>query len=179
MADQTVIRFDANGDPETGLQPWDPIPAEIVTSGDPVQRGHTYFSTANDRLTAGVWDCTAHDEAKGPYEVDEFMVLMEGSLDIENGEEIQMREILFAPGWTAPRHYHNSDLFIYVVSGSFEVDMEGEGLETYTTGQALRMRPNTPMDARNSSDKEPLKLAVFQVGSPDSAFVVPVETPNE
>jgi uncharacterized cupin superfamily protein len=84
MADQTVILFDADGDPETGLQAWDPIPAETVTSGSPAQRGHTCFSAHNNRITAGVWDCTAHDEAKAPYAVDEFMVLLEGSLDIEN-----------------------------------------------------------------------------------------------
>ena len=102
-------------------------------------------------------------------------VLMRDALDLEIGEEIQVREILFAPGWTAPRHYHNSDLFIYVIAGEFEVDMEGTGLKTYTGGQVLRMRPNTPMDARNPSDVNPLKLAVFQVGNPDSAFVVPVD----
>ena len=90
-----------------------------------------------------------------------------------------MREIVFAPGWTAPRHYHNSDLFIYIVSGEFEVDMEGEGLKTYIEGQALRMRPNTPMDARNPSGTKSLKLAVFQVGNPDSPFVVPVEPQSE
>ena len=102
-------------------------------------------------------------------------VLMRSALDLEIGNEIQMREILFAPGWTAPRHYHNSDLFIYVISGEFEVDMEGSGLVTYTDGQALRMEPNTPMDARNPSAERPLKLAVFQVGNPDLPFVVPVE----
>jgi len=102
-------------------------------------------------------------------------ILMRGVLDLEIGEEIQMREILFAPGWTAPRHYHNSDLFIYVIAGEFEVDMEGAGLKTYTDGQALRMRPNTPMDARNSSEVNPLKLAVFQVGNPDSPFFVPID----
>lgn len=102
-------------------------------------------------------------------------ILKRSALNIENGEEIQMREILFAPGWKAPRHYHNSDLFIYVISGEFEVDMDGEGLKTYTDGQALRMKPNTPMDARNPSDTTSLKLVVFQVGNPDSPFVVPVE----
>ena len=63
----------------------------------------------------------------------------------------------------------------YVISGEFEVDMEGSGLITYTDGQALRMKPDTPMDARNPSADRPLKLAVFQVGNPDSPFVVPVE----
>jgi len=105
-------------------------------------------------------------------------VLMRSMLNVENGEEIQLREILFAPSWKAPRHYHNSDLFIYVISGEFEVDMDGEGLKTYTDGQAVRMKPNTPMDARNPSNTKSLKLAVFQVGNPDSPFVVPVGIQN-
>ena len=105
-------------------------------------------------------------------------VLMRSMLNVENGEEIQLREILFAPSWKAPRHYHNSDLFIYVISGEFEVDMDGEGLKTYTDGQAVRMKPNTPMDARNPSKTKSLKLAVFQVGNPDSPFVVSVGIQN-
>ena len=102
-------------------------------------------------------------------------ILNRSTLNVGHGDEIQVREILFAPGWKAPRHYHNSDLFLYVISGDFEVEMEGEGLKTYTTGQALRMKPNVPMDARNLSDTKPLKFAVFQVGNPDAPFVVPVE----
>ena len=118
--------------------------------------------------------CSAEPESAAqiePYN----NILMRSTLDFEIGNEIQMREILFEPGWKAPRHYHNSDLFIYVIAGEFEVDMEGIGLKTYTDGQVLRMQPNTPMDARNSSEVRPLKLAVFQVGSPDSPFVVPID----
>jgi quercetin dioxygenase-like cupin family protein len=126
-------------------------------------------------VTAG---CSA-DSEDAPL-VDPYNeILMRSALDVEIGEEILMREILFAPGWTAPRHYHNSDLFIYVIAGEFEVDMEGDGLKTYTDGQALRMKPNTPMDARNPSAVDPLKLAVFQVGNPDSPFVVPIDVRTE
>ena len=103
------------------------------------------------------------------------LVLQRDRLDLTNGDEIQVREAVFPPGWKAPRHYHNSDLFTYVVSGEFEVDMDGSGKQTYRGGQALRMKPNTAMDARNASDEVPLKLAVFQVGNPDSPFVVPVK----
>ena len=102
-------------------------------------------------------------------------ILDKYTLNIELGNEVQIREILFAPGWKAPRHYHNSDLFIYVISGEFEVDMQGEGLNLYSEGQALRMKPNTPMDARNPSETNSLKLAVFQVGNPDAPFVVPID----
>jgi len=118
-------------------------------------------------------NATAADTNKatiGPYN----HILEKFTLNIEHGNEVQIREVLFAPGWRAPRHYHNSDLFIYVISGEFEVDMEGEGLETYAEGQALRMKPNIPMDARNPSETNSLKLAVFQVGNPDAPFVVPI-----
>ena len=116
------------------------------------------------------------NESEGVPSIEPYNnILMRNALDFEIGNEIQMREILFAPNWKAPRHYHNSDLFIYVISGEFEVDMDGEGIKTYTDGQALRMKPNTPMDARNPNATTSLKLAVFQVGNPDSPFVVPVE----
>ncbi len=84
MPDQTVIKFNRNGDPETGLQPWDPIPAEFIASGTPTQLGYPFFTTSNGIITAGVWDSTPYEEVKGPYGVDEFMILLEGSLIIEN-----------------------------------------------------------------------------------------------
>jgi len=80
MTDQTVIKYDRNGHPEKGLTLWDEIPAEFIQSGNPVQHGHEYFSTAAGSITTGVWDCTAHQLKPGPYEVDEFMVVLEGSI---------------------------------------------------------------------------------------------------
>lgn len=84
MADLTVIKYDPYGDSETGLQTWDPIPREVIASGDPVQRGHQYFATDNDRVTSGVWDCTTHALKRDAYEVDEFMIVLEGSISIED-----------------------------------------------------------------------------------------------
>ena len=55
--------------------------------------------------------------------------------------------------------------------------MEETGKITYSSGQALQMKSGTVMDARNPSSKNSLKLAVFQVGKPNAAFVVPVEIP--
>ena len=51
--------------------------------------------------------------------------------------------------------------------------MEDTGRQVYTSGEALKMQPKTIMDARNVSATRPLLLAVFQVGAPDSPFVVP------
>jgi quercetin dioxygenase-like cupin family protein len=81
---------------------------------------------------------------------------------------------LFSPGWHAPDHYHNSDLFIYVLDGEFEVALEGAGPVVYGHGQALEMRTEAVMSARNVSATLPLKLVVFQVGHTEAPFVVPV-----
>jgi hypothetical protein len=102
MPDPKVIVFNRDGDPATGLQTWDPIAPEAIASGSPVQRGHVYFATDNDRLTAGVWDCTPFDEVRGPYGVDEFMLLLEGSLDIES-EDGSMQTFHAGDGFMIPK----------------------------------------------------------------------------
>jgi uncharacterized cupin superfamily protein len=102
MPDQTVILFDRDGDPQSGLQPWDPVAAESLVSGSPTQRGHTYFSTSNDRLTAGVWDAPAHVERRDAYSVDEFMFLLEGSLGIEN-EDGSIQTFRAGDGFVIPK----------------------------------------------------------------------------
>ncbi len=102
-------------------------------------------------------------------------VLFKSLIFEKDGKEVQIREALFPPNWKAPRHYHNSNLFIYVIEGEFEVELEGSEKVTYQKGEALQMNSGIEMEARNPSSKNSLKLAVFQVGNPDAAFVVPVE----
>jgi quercetin dioxygenase-like cupin family protein len=102
-------------------------------------------------------------------------VLFQSSIEPENGTDVLIREAYFPPGWEAPRHYHNGNLFIYVIEGEFEVTMEPDGKQVYLQGQALQMKPGVHMDARNPSNTNPLKLSVFQVGRPNDPFVVPAE----
>ena len=83
MADQTVIKFFANGPDDQGLGSWEQFPLDIVESGDPFQKGDEYFSIMDGRLIAGVWDCTANSLKFGPYTEEEFMVVLEGSIQIK------------------------------------------------------------------------------------------------
>jgi len=101
-------------------------------------------------------------------------VLFTSNIDKTDGSEVLIREAFFPPGWKAPRHYHNGNLFIYVIEGEFEVIMEPTGKMLYKSGDALQMKPGMEMDARNPSNTNPLKLSVFQVGKPNDPFVVPV-----
>jgi uncharacterized cupin superfamily protein len=69
----------ASGD---GLEDWGDIPAADLVSGSPKQRGRYYFNAPDIGLSAGVWDCTAFEGKRAPYSVDEFMMLLEGSVTV-------------------------------------------------------------------------------------------------
>ena len=102
-------------------------------------------------------------------------ILFKSQLTKDDGPEVQIREAYFPPGWKAPRHYHNSNLFIYIIEGEFEVELAGSEKIVYTKGQGTQMQAGIEMEARNASDTKSLKLAVFQVGNPDAPFTTPVE----
>lgn len=73
-----AVRFD----PNVTLEPWEEIPPQHLVSGTPRQRGHLYIDDKAHGLQAGVWDCTAMTAKMGPYSVDEFMLLLEGAVEI-------------------------------------------------------------------------------------------------
>jgi uncharacterized cupin superfamily protein len=75
-----VIRFEHDGPAGKGLDRWPAISPANIVSGTPVQNGHTYHENAGAGYTAGVWDCTPYTDRAGPYGVDEFMLLLEGTV---------------------------------------------------------------------------------------------------
>lgn len=107
---------------------------------------------------------------------DQYRRILQKSILTKSGDvEVLVREHLYPPAWKAPTHFHDGDLFIYVVEGEFEVVTEEGGLTVFGPGEALRMAAETVMDARNASDTGMLKLVIFQVGSPGGPFLVPVD----
>ena len=94
----------------------------------------------------------------------------------KNGDvEVLIREHVYPPSWQAPTHYHDGDLFIYVVAGEFEITTDEDGKVIYSSSEAMQMAAETIMDARNASNTEPLKLVIFQIGEPGGPFLIPVE----
>ncbi len=90
MSSPKIIRFEPNGPADTGLEPWDPIDPSGLEAGTPVQHGHIYHDDEALGYMAGVWDCTPMTEKFGPYAVNEFMLLLEGSVTMvdESGGEV-------------------------------------------------------------------------------------------
>lgn len=80
MNEPKITRMEPHGPTDTGMVEWDPIDPQSIESGSPVQRGHLYFNDDNLGLMAGVWDCTPFTGTMAPYDVNEFMFILEGSV---------------------------------------------------------------------------------------------------
>jgi quercetin dioxygenase-like cupin family protein len=66
-------------------------------------------------------------------------------------------------GWTGGRHYHTGPVYVYVLDGSFTIDEQGKERRTFRAGELYKEPIGIPMQARNLSASEPLKIVVFQV----------------
>ncbi len=69
-----------------GLEPTDYIPPETLKSGDPQERGLSYYADQTGQLDSGVWECepNKHIIESAPY--DEFVYLLQGRIDVIDDE---------------------------------------------------------------------------------------------
>ncbi|WP_371227861.1 cupin domain-containing protein [Roseovarius sp. 2305UL8-3] len=81
-----VIRLEANGPEDAGLKPME-LDAADFQSPLPQQSVHVYFNDAEIGLSVGVWTTTDMQEAFGPYPGDEFMLVLEGRVEMMDGDD--------------------------------------------------------------------------------------------
>ena len=93
MSKPRIMRLETRGPADTGMPELPPIDPGTLTAGEPVQRGHEYLNDPANKLTSGVWDCTPVTLKPAPYDVNEFMYVLEGSVTIvdERGGEETIR----------------------------------------------------------------------------------------
>lgn len=82
MTNPRTMHMEPMGPADTGMDVWEQINPEELVSGEPVQRGHLYYSDKETGLEVGVWDCTPMTTRLEPYSVNEFMHVLEGSVTI-------------------------------------------------------------------------------------------------
>ncbi|MFT5112276.1 MAG: putative cupin superfamily protein [Parasphingorhabdus sp.] len=80
MSDQTVIPFYPGG-PAGDLPDWPAQLAVDLLTPVPEEKGCNYFVDPTGQLTAGEWTCTPYQAAMSAYPVEEFMQLLEGTIN--------------------------------------------------------------------------------------------------
>ena len=101
--DKRVIRFEATGPATTGMPAMKLDPADFQ-SALPEQHLHVYFEDEALGLSLGVWTTTGMLETFGPYPGDEFMRVLEGQVDMIDGDgnatHVKEGETFYIPNGT-------------------------------------------------------------------------------
>ncbi|MGN8547154.1 cupin domain-containing protein [Bradyrhizobium sp. 13971] len=92
------------------------------------------------------------------------------------GKSLIAVEVNFPPGEPSAPHHHakSAFLYVYVLQGAIESQLEGEAAHIYRAGDSFFEPPSVHhVLGRNASATEPAKLlAVFVVDSNDKALTV-------
>jgi uncharacterized protein len=98
------IRLLPGGDPETGMQPSNLTGPGAFTSKDHTERNHTFFTTADESILSGVWECAPCKEEIESYPVHEMMTVISGSVTLTNtdgqAETFTSGDVFFVPKGT-------------------------------------------------------------------------------
>lgn len=94
------------------------------------------------------------------------------------GKEGTVLGVELPAGWVGGWHYHTGDVFVYVVSGDFVVDVEGQGRKQFRSGEVYHEAVNTTMQARNPSATERTTLILFQIGGKGEPLMLVAQPPR-
>jgi quercetin dioxygenase-like cupin family protein len=103
------------------------------------------------------------------------MVLRETVSNMPRGEkqEISVMTASFKPGDRTVFHTHRFPVTVYVLEGTFTLELEGRAPLIVKAGESLVEPPNVKMTGYNRSATEPLKVVIFYVGDAGTPFLDP------
>lgn len=118
-------------------------------------------------------------EASGPGTSDTVITpLMEQALSARDAAVASVLTVEYAPGASTPPHTHPADTFVYVLSGSIEMQVAGGGLKRLNAGDTYYERPTDQhLVSRNASSTAPAKFLVMFVKAPGAPVLSPLQAP--
>ena len=89
-------------------------------------------------------------------------------------QEVRVLTARFQPGEKTMLHTHRFPVTVYILEGTFTLEIEGREPVIVKAGQAHVMPPHLKMTGHNRSRSEPLRLVIFSVSDPETPFLDPV-----
>ena len=86
-------------------------------------------------------------------------------------QEVRVLEATVKPGDKTPFHTHRFPVTVYVLEGTFTLEMEGRAPVTAKAGQSIVEPPQVKMTGYNRSSTEPMRVVIFYVSDPDTPFL--------
>jgi quercetin dioxygenase-like cupin family protein len=86
-------------------------------------------------------------------------------------QEIRVLNAVFEPGGKTVYHTHRSPVTVYILEGSFTLELANEPPRTFEAGQAFVEPPNVAMTGYNRSAAEKARVLIFYVSDPSTPFL--------
>ena len=101
--------------------------------------------------------------------------LLRKALAVDGNEEVTILTVEYVPGASSEAHRHPGPIFGYVLEGAVQMQIEGEPLTTYATGQVFYEPPGAVHQvSRNASTTKPARFLVFMVAKQGAPIKSPV-----
>lgn len=89
-------------------------------------------------------------------------------------QQITVLNATLKPGDKTPYHTHQYPVTVYIMEGSFTLEMEGHPTLVKKAGEAFTEPPNVKMTGYNRS-QELTKVLIFYVSGPGEPFLHPAQ----
>lgn len=141
-----AVRFD----PNAALEDWGAIEAANRVSGEGRQRGVMYIDDQARGLTAGIWACTAFTSKMAPHGNDEFMLLLEGAVEIVEPDgkvtRIVAGESFILPKGLVRQWRQTGDvkkIFVILETPDDAAERDRKGLQVIKPDPSVALAPST------------------------------------
>jgi quercetin dioxygenase-like cupin family protein len=89
-------------------------------------------------------------------------------------QEVRVLTATIQPGGKTPFHTHRFPVTVYILEGTFTLEMEGHAPMVLKAGQSYVEPPNVKMTGYNKSANERMRVVIFYVSDPDTPFLDPI-----
>lgn len=89
-------------------------------------------------------------------------------------QEIRVLFARLEPGDRTPYHSHRFPVTVYMLEGTFTLELDGRDTVTVKAGEVFVEPSHVRMTGRNLDPKVPATMALFYVSTPDTPFADPV-----
>jgi quercetin dioxygenase-like cupin family protein len=90
-------------------------------------------------------------------------------------QEIRVMTASFKPGDRTVFHTHRFPVTVYVLEGTFTLELDGRAPLRVKAGEAMVEPPNVKMTGYNRSTTEPLRVVIFYTSDPETPFLDPAK----
>jgi quercetin dioxygenase-like cupin family protein len=86
-------------------------------------------------------------------------------------QELRVLSASFKPGDKTVFHTHRFPVTVYVLEGTFTLELDGRAPMAVKAGEAMVEPPHVAMTGYNRSPVDPLKVVIFYVSDADTPFL--------